>query len=177
MVELTKKIIFDTDCLCSFLWVGREDIVLNLYNGLIVIPDQVHAEIERVSFLANKLERLISDGKVTTQSIFSNTVEYRLYNEMTSRPTLTNKRIGRGEASAIALCITQNGILVSNNLQDIMIYVEHFNLDLLTTADIMKKAYILGLITEDEGNNIWTQMINRRRRLPYDSFTECLQNN
>ena len=36
--------------------------------------------------------------------------------------TKREKRIGRGEASAIALCITQNGILASNNLQDIMIY-------------------------------------------------------
>lgn len=67
MDQLTNKIIFDTDCLCSFLWVEREDIVITLYEGLIVIPDDVYKEIAKVPPLLKRLNKLIDDKKVPKQ--------------------------------------------------------------------------------------------------------------
>ncbi len=42
---MTKKLFFDTDCLTSFLWVNQEDLLLRLYPGRIIIPNEVAAEL------------------------------------------------------------------------------------------------------------------------------------
>ena len=51
----TKKVIFDTDCLSSFLWVNEENIILDLFDGLIVIPDDVYEELSKVKSLKEKM--------------------------------------------------------------------------------------------------------------------------
>ena len=51
----TKKVIFDTDCLSSFLWVNEENIILDLFDGLIVIPDDVYEELSKVKSLKEKI--------------------------------------------------------------------------------------------------------------------------
>ena len=51
MTLSTKKVIFDTDCLSSFLWVSKEDIFLELFKGLIVIPDEVYEVLSKVEYL------------------------------------------------------------------------------------------------------------------------------
>lgn len=174
MDQLTRRVIFDTDCLCSFLWVEREDIVINLYEGLIVIPDEVHKEISKVPHLFQRLNQLIINKKVVTQSIFYGTKEYELYKEMTVSPVITKKIIGKGEASAIALCITNNGILASNNIRDIKEYVSAYDLDTLFTTDILFEAYNKKIISLEEGKDIYQKMLDKRRRLPYKSFEELL---
>ena len=173
----TNKIFFDTDCLSSFLWVGREDIVLDLFPNLIVIPDQVYYELSKVNFLKTKIDKLIKLKKVSIYSIYFGTKEYDLYLEMTNNPnhSITKMIIGKGEASAIALTITnKNSMLASNNLRDIMPYIRYYSIDYILTEDIMIEAFNKDLITETEGNDIWNKMLNKRRRLPYNSFTECL---
>ena len=154
MDQLTNKIIFDNDCLCSFLWVEREDIVITLYEGLIVIPDDVYKEIAKVPHLFKRLKKLINDKKVATKSIFYGTKEYELYKEMTLSPVITKKVIGKGEASAIALCITNNGILASNNIRDIMDYVKAYNLTTLFTTEILMEAYKKKIISFASDNFI-----------------------
>ena len=65
----TKKVIFDTDCLSSFLWVNEENIILDLFDGLIVIPDDVYEELSKVKSLKEKIDKLIKNNKITTKSI------------------------------------------------------------------------------------------------------------
>lgn len=48
-----------------------------------------------------------------------------------------------------------------------------FNIKL---QDILVEAYNLKLITEEEGNSIWEQMINKRRKLGANTFSEYLKN-
>lgn len=52
---MTKQLFFDTDCLSSFLWVHREDILLRLYPGKIVLPQQVFNELSNNSFLSQTI--------------------------------------------------------------------------------------------------------------------------
>ena len=63
----------------------------------------------------------------------------------------------------------------SNNLRDIQYYVDKFSLKHITTGDILVKAYEDNLITEDQGNIIWSEMLSKRRRIGANSFTEFFQ--
>jgi len=94
---------------------------------------------------------------------------------LTRNPQIGQKRIGRGEAFAIALAKTRKGILASNNLKDIQYYIELYRLRNLTTAMILRNALLRRLIDETEGNTIWAKMVNRRRRLPNATFTDYLE--
>ncbi len=104
-----------------------------------------------------------------------NTEEYRLYYELAIAPPKGEKIIGKGEAAAIALAKTYNGIIASNNLKDISKYIEKYELEHITTGGILVDALNEGYIDEHIGNKIWTNMISKRRMLPTTSFSEYLK--
>lgn len=74
----------------------------------------------------------------------------------------------------IALSKTFNGIVASNNLRDITQYIEEYDLQHKTTGDILVEALDAGIISEPEGNTLWTNMLRKRRQLGAPSFTEFL---
>ena len=84
-------------------------------------------------------------------------------------------RSGNGEAAAISLAKQYDGIVASNNLRDIQGYITEFGLRHMTTGDILTDAFQRGFITEDEGNDIWAQMLAKRRKLGAKSFTDYLK--
>ncbi len=108
--------------------------------------------------------------------ILTGSKEYFLYRKLISKPGSGHVIIGRGEAAAIALAKEQGGILASNNLKDISIYVSEFGLQHKTTGDILKEALEKGLINEIGGNQIWHDMIKKRRKLGYSTFSDFLKN-
>lgn len=173
---MTDNLFFDTDCISSFLWVNQENIFLQLYKGKIVLPEEVFAELSKPSIphLKSKVESLIKDGKITTMEIMINTEEYNLFYNMSYRKEVDGKQIGKGEAAALALAKVHNGILASNNLKDISSYVSYYNIKHLTTGDILVEALNKGLIEENDGNVIWSRMIEKRRKLPTNTFTDYL---
>ena len=83
--------------------------------------------------------------------------------------------IGSGEAAAIVLAKERGGILASNNLKDISVYISEYNLRHKTTGEILKEALQHGLITETVGNQLWQDMIRKKRKLGYASFSDYLQ--
>lgn len=174
---MIEQIFFDTDCISSFLWVDRTDILLNLYGTQIILPEQVLDELSNpsVRHLTTKVNQLLSQNQIGTEKILVGTEESKLYYMLTRNPQFGQKRIGRGEASAIALAKTRKGILASNNLKDIQYYIELYRLRNLTTPMILRKALLRRLIDETEGNTIWVKMINRRRKLPNATFTDYLE--
>ncbi len=70
-----------------------------------------------------------------------------------------------------------NGIVASNNTKDVMHYVEKYNLERITVGDILVMALEKGIITEKEGNVIWSKMLKWNRWLNADSFTSYLRKN
>ena len=171
---LTKDYFFDNDCLSSFMWANRTDVMLHVCRTKIVVPQMVETEMSVVSNLKNQLDSLISRGIVEVQDIESDTEAYELYYEFTENPDKGYKIIGGGEAAALAMAKENNGIIASNNLRDILYYIKKYSIELITTADIMKKAYEDKYISEKEGNAIWAEMLRRKRRLPGISFTDYL---
>ena len=68
---MTEQLFFDTDCLSSFLWVGQEQLLLQLYPGKIVLPKQVFDELSHPSIrhIGAKIESLQRAGKVSRRDI------------------------------------------------------------------------------------------------------------
>lgn len=176
---MTEPIFFDTDCLSAFLWVNNQSLLALLYPGRIVIPDAVYEELSNphISHLKAKVDAMISTNNARVESILAGTEEEALYRNLTANPSEGHVIIGRGEAAGIVLAKSQGGILASNNLRDISSYVSEFALKHITTGDILKEALIKGLITEDEGNQLWHDMLQKRRRLGYQTFSDFLAAN
>ena len=173
---LTDKVFFDTDCLSAFLWTQNQSILPFLYPGKIVIPYQVYRELSNPNIrqLKERVDQMTRVKVAKVESIAVDTAEYDLYRKLTAHPDAGHKIIDDGEAAAIAMAKERNGILASNNLRDIEDYVNEFGIEHVTTGDIMKEAYRQGVITETEGNTIWSEMLAKKRWLGYASFTEFL---
>lgn len=169
---MTNELFVDTDCISSFLWVRKINIIQELYGGRIIIPDPVYQELSypTVRFMKIKVDNLISNKDAKVKTIDYGTEEYRLYNSMIK--SKGRKIIGKGEASAIALAKVYGGILVSNNYKDIKEYIEEYNLKHLDTGQILLEALSKNIITEEEGNEIWSKMLSKGIYLPNKTFTE-----
>ncbi len=174
-----RKLFFDTDCISAFLWVGVDAILPKLYPGRIIIPEPVYNEISnpRISHLKQRIDILKAKGLVKVAPIQFGEPEYDLYMKMANAPEKGKTIIGKGEASVLALAKEREGIVASNNLRDIMQYINEFKLAYMTTGDIMIEAYEKSLITEEQGNSIWASMLAKRRKLGAISFSEYLKRN
>jgi predicted nucleic acid-binding protein len=128
---MTDKLFFDTDCISAFLWVKEENILFKLYPGKIILPKPVFNELTNPSIphIKRRVNELYLSGDVSTKEILVNTEEYKLYYELAISPPKGEKIIGKGEAAAIALAKTYNGIIASNNLKDISKYIEKYELE------------------------------------------------
>ena len=165
---------FDTDCLSAFLWVRNESLLTQLYPGRVVIPKQVYDELANVPHLQARIDSLLEQNKVELLEMEAGTPAAELYAELTGSPRPGHIVIGRGEAASLALSKTFNGIVASNNLRDIKLYIEEYGLQHTTTADILVEALDAGIISESEGNSLWSNMLKKRWQLGAPSFTEYL---
>ncbi len=173
---MTDKLFFDADCLSAFLWVKEENILFKLYPGRIVLPKQVYNELSdpRVPHFKRKINQFCQRGDLSIKEILLDTEEYYLYYELAISHSKGEKVIGKGEAAAIALAKTYNGILASSNFKDVAKYVKRYELEHVGTGDILVAAFNAGYIDEALGNRIWRNMIARRRRLPTNTFSDYL---
>lgn len=179
---LTEPLFFDTDCISAFLWVDNESILSKLFPGRIVIPKEVYDElsnprVNQIKHLKNQVDLMIKNGQATIETIDINSNEYKLYRKLTVNPEPGKKIIGKGEAASISLAKERKGIIASNNLKDISTYIEEFGLIHYTTGDIMLMALNKGFINEEQGNIIWANMLSKRRKLGYLTFSDCINAN
>ena len=170
---MIKNLFFDTDCMSAFLWVNDTSILELLYGGRIVIPDRVYDEFSHpsVPHLKSRLDLLLSRGMAVKMNIELTTQEYTIYRRLTS-VNKGVKAIGKGEASAIALAKCHNGIIASNNYKDIAMYVKEYGIEHIDTGMILIEALNKGVITEEQGNDIWKRMLKYNRKLPSKTFSE-----
>lgn len=173
---LTKDIFIDTDCISAFLWIRNESLLSKLYPGRIIMPKPVYDEIDRptLAWMKERVDNMISAGKLTVVELTVGTDESELYYKLTQNPDIGHKIIGDGEASAIALAKVKNGIVASNNFNDILTYIKEYSLEYTTTADMLVDAFRQSIIDENEGNAIWVNMLRKKRRLGASSFSEYL---
>lgn len=174
---MTDLIFFDTDCISAFLWINNESLLLKLYPGRIVIPKPVYMELNHpnIKHLKTRIDKMISTGNVIIKEILVGSEEYETYYQLTEKPKNNHRIIGKGEASSISLALKYDGIVASNNLSDVNVYINEFSLKHVTTGDILVEAYQKCFITENEGNQIWQEMIMKRRKIGALTFSEYLK--
>lgn len=93
---MTDQLFFDTDCISSFLWVKQENLILQLYAGRIVLPQDVFNELSHPSIphIKTKLTSLQAGGSISTKAIMTNTEEYKVFHELAIAPQKERKAIG-----------------------------------------------------------------------------------
>ena len=172
---MTKDLFFDTDCLSAFLWINNTSILEILYPNRIILPEPVYTELSnpRIPQLKRRVDVLIETNMASVKEIITDTDEYSLYRTLIDG-SHGKRGIGRGEAASIALAKTYNGILASNNYSDVAIYIKEYGLQHIDTGKILLEALRQSIITESEGNVIWQNMLDRRRKLPAVDFTTYL---
>lgn len=181
MQEEKKKIFVDTDFISSFLRVEEFPILKRMYpDYLIVVPHFVKEEIMvRMKFLKHLQNRfLIELGNrdlIENPPLLMGSEEAELYIRLNTIGDSGLRVIGKGEAEAIALTKVRGGILASNNLKDVSCYVALYNLEHITTADVLLRAYKEYYLDKDRVNQIWSDMIALKRKLPFETFDEYLK--
>ncbi len=78
--------------------------------------------------------------------------------------------MGNGEAASLAVAIESNYILASNNLSDIMMYVNEYDLEHMTTAHTLKSMYLQNSQTFEWCETLWSKMLQKQRKLPCTTF-------
>jgi len=171
---MTDLVIFDTDCLSSFLCVNEEGLLLQLFKGRMAIPEMVEFEFRKKSKLHVKLMRLVDRGEVIVLAIEPDTAEFDLYKEYTEEITAYHAAMGWGESAATALAQVNGGTLASNNLRDIRRLVDHLALPHLTTADILVAICREGKKSQGQLEVVWREM-RKECRMPAETFGEYLK--
>lgn len=175
MEKLTDVIFFDTDCLSSFIVAHRENVLLQVCGNNIKIPQIVIEELKAAPDIYNSIDVYIKKGKIGVIDFDFGDEVYKLYEKLTVSPDKGHKIIGDGEAAVLALAKVNNGVVASNNLKDIADYIKEYNLQYITTGEILREALKLNIIDEKTGNKIWNDMKQKRRFLPDGSFSDYIK--
>ncbi|MBR0271083.1 MAG: nucleic acid-binding protein [Methanobrevibacter sp.] len=168
---MTKPIFYDTDCLSSFLQINRIDLLKKEYSK-IIISDKVKSELYNKNTpdkVKKRLTLLIQEGYVEIKDLELGSEEFDQYYEFITDDKTED--IGKGELSIISLAITKNGILASNNLDDVCYFVKKYNLEHVTTSKIIVTCYEKGYLTFDEADNIWKKLLKNPKH-PQMSFKD-----
>jgi hypothetical protein len=135
----------------------------------------VYNEISTVPHLQQKIDVMVSNGNLTIEDILVGSQENDLYLDLTDYTrSAALPLIGKGEAAAIVLSKKNNGILASNNFRDVKYYVDLYGLKHIATHDIIHKAVNDGILSIAQADAIWIQMVAKRRKLPFSTFSDYL---
>jgi len=168
-------VFFDNDCIASFLWIQRVDIVVDLFGTRIRIPSEVIRELERLKHTKSghtvyrDLQRFMSTHTYMQVSMPITSDIYEMYQRLIDGHC--GKRMGSGEASVISHALQEHGIVASNNLKDVEPFCSKYNLELVSTEDILVAAVIQKVISFEVGEKTWSDMVNKKRKLPAYGFT------
>jgi predicted nucleic acid-binding protein len=183
-----SKIIFDTDCLSSFLWVQEERLLTSLFDDRIFIPDAVVYEINNLkdtkhgNTVYQRFQEMVSNKLVNILPIEVGTPQAKLVEDIkTKYLNEYNQTLGNGELHMIALAIHLNAAYVthtaSNNLKDISSFIEDGSITNITTMDILCHAMKKSLKTLPELEKIKNDMLIKKRRLPDISIENYYKEN
>lgn len=178
-MQIQTPVIFDTDCLSSFLWIRRIDIIITLFPNQVIIPQIVYDELNKMRqyshyrFVIEELDIEIRTGNIHIEDIMIPSDAGDEYARLIAPNDV--KQIGRGEAAAIVLAKLHNGTLASNNLRDILPHITSGQPPYISTDAILYLYYQQGRITAEQGSEIWNSMKKKRRVLPKYDFNEVIR--
>ena len=176
-----KKVIFaDTDTLSTFLWRGQFGYFLKLFEKLqieVIIPQVVLDELEynkkTQERLAFPIKRLEKQGKLKILDIDVGSAEYYTYLQLTE-----DEGMGKGEAAALSMATHSEceACVASNNLSDISNYVRANNIDLWTTARIIRTCELENIMKKERAEELWKKMVEDGEWLPVENYNDYVNN-
>lgn len=177
---MNRKVFLDTDFLCSFLWIGKTGYLAKVLPDYdVIVPYQTASEIKRpykglIPLQAKYYAAKVNGDFKEAEDFTMDSPEYQEYLCLT-QGCMFSRALGSGEAAGIVLAKSLDAVLASNNLKDISVFVEAYQLSLLTTCDILLALYDQAFLSEKELNKVYSDMLKFRSWLPYVSFSELLQ--
>lgn len=169
MSLIEPPLVIDADVLSSFAWVDRLDILEKLYAKKMIVLEEVTNELSKIEHVAKRVESCIKGGSMKFVSISADAPE-----ALELAHLLESGRYGRGEAACLAYLKYNFGSLASNNVSDVKVVCSDKNICLLTVPDIINYAYKTNVITKEEANEVWINMVKKKRKLPTNSFYDFL---
>ena len=151
-------------------------LLKELFNN-ILIPKQVYDELTTPDsyWLVKKNVKLLKKEEfIKIIPIETNYITLKEYKSMLNGEY--GKPIGKGEAAALTLAMSNNGIIASNNLKDIKKIAEIKNIPIITSSIILTALYEKRILSESETENIWMEMINKKTKLPEKKFKDYYKN-
>jgi predicted nucleic acid-binding protein len=169
-----EDIYLDSDFVISFIKSNIEDYFY-IFQGVckgyrFIVPKEVQTEIfRRDERIIRRIKSLIKSKAVELYEMRIDETAY-IFKFKLQQCGPGRKRIGSGEAAAIALCADKRGILASNNLRDVSKQIGIQRLKHITTSRVLGQAYATGLINMDKAEEIWADMLSYGTFLPDKSF-------
>lgn len=180
MKTVKYPVVFDNDCISSFSWVDRMDILFSVLNGELIIPVQVYEELsvmeyyKKYSFVFYNIKKEIENNKIKIETFEVGSNEAKLYLELIEGK-ITGKVMGKGESAAVSIAKFREGTLASNNFCDIYDYCEESGITHICTDEILYMSYIKGYINREEAENVREKMKEKKRKLGKGSFEDVIK--
>ena len=143
---IDKIIFYDADFLICFLTIGETFILKKAFNEIIV-PMQVFKELTRKkspNIVKETIIDLRDSGFVKVPVIKSNSrvnIAYRAIKNGYWHDDF--RKLGKGESAALAFAIEEEGVIASNNFDDIKEYVDKYELMFFEKVFEMESGYVL----------------------------------
>ncbi len=169
------NLVFDNDCLASFIWIQRLDILEILYEGRMYVPQLVVDEMSflkrftRYKWVYESLLDAIDKETFTVININIGDQAFEEYNK------LRKKGKGKGESAAIAIAKSMDNYTACNNLRDIRPYIDSGEIKNIVTLDILYEYYKKGNKDIVDIEKIINDMRSRKRSLPDITFGEYIK--
>lgn len=180
LAKIRKVIFADTDTLSTFLWRNQFGYFLKLFEKLqieVIVPKVVLDELEyskktqeRLAFPIKSLEK---QEKLKILDIDVGSEEYYTYLLLTEE-----EGMGKGEAAALSMATHSEDIasVASNNLSDILDYVKEKNIDLWTTARIIRMCELENIMKKERAEELWKKMMEDGEWLPFEKYSDYVEN-
>ena len=171
-----KSIFYDIDCLVSFLLIDRLDVLKSVFDKVYMSNKvfEIYTNPSIASDIRDGIKDLVLEDFIKVEEISLNTSEFDIYYSLINDKK-TDRYIGKGEASTIALAVKHHAIVLCNDCRNAGVYLKKYGLKSLNTSDILKRAYQKKIISLDEAEDIWREMKKQGVRLPADSFRKYLK--
>lgn len=176
--EPIPPIVFDTDCLSSFLCIDRCDLLSGLFSRhQMLVPAQVIEEFKnlqwtRLSYIYSRLLNQLQTNVIVRLDVPLS--DKKVVTEFLRLTTSHRPVMGKGEAAGLAWVRFHGGTFASNNLKDVGTYCREHSVRLVTTEDILCACVGQAILKCSEASGIWDLMKNKGRNLPGYDFETAL---
>lgn len=154
-----KIILIDADVIIHLIKAGQLSLLKELYPSRVYALDMVMEELKSIN--ATQLTMIL--GLEIFQQMPFPTSNPEMFREYVR---LKKAGKGKGESACMAVCRYQKDIIASNNLKDIGAYCQEFQIQYLTTMDILAIGYKKNKLTQADADYAIYLIKSRGGKLP-----------